>query len=127
MKRICVFLCSENTYLECIQMNLFGSEKPWPMAVHTEDICCLYHYGVKKLFALWQAESDGAHGIVRSAWGGKFLFQVRVKLISTEIFEIPPMIANEFMDAEHNDFEGIIELGNTKNLDQLFSSFIKDV
>lgn len=127
MKRICIFLCSKKTYLKCIQMNLFGSDKPWPMEVHTGDTCCLYHNGVKKLFALWQAESDGAFGIVRSAWGGRFLFQVRVKLISTEIFEVSPTIANEFMDTEHNEFEGIIELSNTKNIDQLFSSFIKDI
>ena len=31
MKRICIFLCSNQTYVECVTKNLFGSDKPWPM------------------------------------------------------------------------------------------------
>ena len=48
-----------------------------------------------------------------------------MKLLSTEIIEIPATIANEFMDAAQNKFEGIIELGNTANFDDFCSSFMK--
>jgi hypothetical protein len=85
----------------------------------------LYHYGTKTLLAIWQADSEGANGIIRSAWSGRYPFQVRVKLLSTEIIEIPATIANEFMDAAQNKFEGIIELGNTANFDDFCSSFMK--
>jgi Development and cell death domain len=124
MKRICIFLCSNQTYVECVTKNLFGSDKPWPMEVHKGDTCCLYHYGTKTLLALWQAESEGANGIIRSAWSGRYPFQVRVKLLTTEIVSVPPTITNEFTDASDGNFKGIIVLNNTDNFDQFISGFM---
>jgi hypothetical protein len=89
---ISIFECSSNTYVECIQKGLFGSNLPWPLQVRAGDLCFLYHYEVNTLFGVWRAECDGARNIAPKAWGGRFPFQVTVKLVSSEILEIPPKI-----------------------------------
>jgi hypothetical protein len=83
-----IFECSTATYLDCVQKNLFGSNLPWPLKIKKGDFCCLYHYEVSTLFALWQATTDGGRNLVPKAWGGRFPFQVKVSLATPEIVEI---------------------------------------
>ena len=84
-----VFQCSGNTYMECIEKSVFGSNDPWPLQVKKGDYCLLHHYEYDSLFALWRAESDGGKKLVAKAWGGKFPFQVRVGLVTPRIVELP--------------------------------------
>lgn len=95
--KLFVFECSTNTYLECIEKGLFGSNMPWPLQVARGDFCILRHYKVGKSLALWKAETDGRPKIVPRAWGGRFPFQVRVSLASPEIIEVPPTAMEECM------------------------------
>jgi hypothetical protein len=53
-----LFECSAATYLDCVQKGLFASNLPWPLQIKKGDHCCLYHYEVSTLFALWRADSD---------------------------------------------------------------------
>jgi hypothetical protein len=89
---VCIFECSSNTYTDCVQKGLFGSNLPWPLQVKLRDLCFLYHYEVSGLFGVWRAECDGARNIVPKVWGGRFPFQVKVRLISPDIVEIPKNI-----------------------------------
>jgi hypothetical protein len=87
--KLCIFECNTETYLECVEKNLFGSNLPWPTQVNEGDFCGLYHYEVSTLFGLWQATSKGARNIAPRAFGGRFPFQVRVRLITASPIEIP--------------------------------------
>lgn len=87
--RIFVFQCSGNTYLECIEKSLFGSNDPWPLQVKNGDHCLLHHYEYDTLFGLWRAASDGGRRLVPKAWGGKFPFQTLVSLATATILELP--------------------------------------
>jgi hypothetical protein len=63
--------------------------KPWPLKIKTGDYCLLHHYEIGGLLALWQATSHGGRGLESKMWGGKFPFQVRVKLVLPKITEVP--------------------------------------
>lgn len=105
-----IFECSERTYLDCVQKGLFASNLPWPLQVKAGDYCCLYHYEVSTLFALWQATTGGGRNLVPKAWGGRFPFQVRVSLITPEIIEIPKAkLPVSFLDRETAKFHNVIE------------------
>jgi hypothetical protein len=67
-----IFECSSTTYLDCVEKNLFGSNKPWPLQIKAGDYCLLHHYEIGGLLGLWQATSDGSKNIVPRIWGGKF-------------------------------------------------------
>ena len=41
-----IFECSSTTYLDCVEKNLFGSNKPWPMQIKAGDYCLLHHYEI---------------------------------------------------------------------------------
>ncbi len=84
-----IFECNSNTYMDCVGKNLFGSNKPWPLKIKTGDYCLLHHYEIGGLLALWQATSNGGRGLESKMWGGKFPFQVRVKLVLPKITEVP--------------------------------------
>ena len=87
--RLFVFQCNGNTYMECIEKSLFGSNDPWPLQVQAGDYCLLLHYEYETLFGLWQATENGGKRLVPKAWGGKFPFQVRVTLGTPTIVELP--------------------------------------
>jgi hypothetical protein len=87
--RMFVFQCSSNTYMECIEKGVFGSNDPWPLQVKKGDHCLLHHYEYDTLLALWQATSDGGKKLVPRAWGGKFPFHVLIALVTPSIVELP--------------------------------------
>jgi hypothetical protein len=87
--RLFVFQCNAATYLDCIEKSVFGSNDPWPLQVRRGDHCLLHHYEFDSLLALWIADSDGGKRLVPKAWGGKFPFQVRVALLTSNIVEVP--------------------------------------
>jgi hypothetical protein len=106
-----IFECSTATYLDCVQKGLFGSNLPWPLQIKPGDYCCLFHYEVGTLFALWQAVTSGGRNLSPKAWGGRFPFQVRVNLLSPEVISVPKAALGEvFIDVAtgkfHNRFEG---------------------
>lgn len=87
--RIFVFQCSGNTYMECIEKSVFGSNDPWPLKVKKGDYCLLHHYEYDTLLGLWRADTDAGKKLVAKAWGGKFPFQVRIALLTSTITELP--------------------------------------
>ena len=90
-----IFECSSTTYLDCVDKNLFGSNKPWPMQIKAGDYCLLHHYEIGGLLGLWQATCDGGKNLVPKMWGGKFPYQVRVKLVLPKVTEVPKKILAE--------------------------------
>jgi hypothetical protein len=84
-----IFECSSTTYLDCVEKNLFGSNKPWPLQIKAGDYCLLHHYEIGGLLGLWQATSDGSKNIVPRIWGGKFPYQVKVRLVLQKVTEVP--------------------------------------
>ncbi len=73
----------------CVEKNLFGSNKPWPMQIKAGDYCLLHHYEIGGLLGLWQATTDGGKNLVPKMWGGKFPYQVKVKLVLPKVTEVP--------------------------------------
>jgi hypothetical protein len=105
-----IFECSTATYLDCVQKSLFGSNLPWPLQIKTGDYCCLYHYEVGTLFALWQATSGGGKNLVPKVWGGRYPFQAKVALATPEILEIPKAkVAEEFLNPATGKFDNVLE------------------
>jgi len=64
------------------------------------------------MFGIWLADCEGARNLIPKAWGGKFPFQVRVKLISHEIEEVPEAIV---MSLSTNNSNG--RLNNLLNME----------
>lgn len=87
--RIHVFQCSGNTYMECIERSLLGSNDPWPLQVKAGSFCLLHHYEYDTMFGLWRATGHGGKRIVAKAWGGIFPFQALVSLATPTIVELP--------------------------------------
>ena len=107
--KTCIFECSTATYLECIQKNLFASNLPWPIQANEGDFCFLYHYELSALFGLWQATANGGRNLVPRAWGGRFPFQVRVRLITPSIPEFPKSTVPEtLLNPETGKFNNIL-------------------
>jgi hypothetical protein len=65
------FECSSTTYLDCVEKNLFGSNKPWPFEIKSGDYCLLHHYEIGRLPGLLQASCDGGKGLVPQNLGRK--------------------------------------------------------
>jgi Development and cell death domain len=105
-----IFECSSTTYMDCVEKNLFGSNKPWPMAIKVGDYCLLHHYEVGGLLGLWQAVSDGGKNLVPKIWGGKFPYQVRVKLVIPKVIDVPAkLLADLGVDARVGRFDNCVE------------------
>ncbi|MEJ7592338.1 MAG: hypothetical protein WKF77_12375 [Planctomycetaceae bacterium] len=64
-----IFECSSSTYLDCVEKDLFGSNKPWPLQIKAGDYCLLHHYEIGGLLGLWQATCDGGKNLVPKVWG----------------------------------------------------------
>ena len=90
-----IFECSSNTYLDCVEKSLFGSNKPWPLEIKAGDYCLLHHYEIGGLLGLWQATCNGTRNLVPKIWGGKFPFQVRVQLVLPKVTEVPQKLLAE--------------------------------
>ncbi len=104
--KIFIFECSNATYFDCVQKGLFGSNLPWPLEIKRGDNCCLYHYEVGTLFALWNAIANGGKNLSPRAWGGRFPFQVKVALLTPDIIEIPKArVAEQFMNYATGKFD----------------------
>ena len=88
-RRLFVFQCSGNTYMECLERNLFGSNDPWPLQVKAGDWCLLHHYEYDTHFGVWRAAGDGGRRLVAKAWAGKFPFQTRIELATPAVVELP--------------------------------------
>lgn len=90
-----IFECSSTTYLDCVEKNLFGSNKPWPMQIKAGDYCLLHHYEIGGLLGLWQATCDGGKNLVPKMWSGKFPYQVKVKLLLPTVTEVPKSVLKQ--------------------------------
>jgi hypothetical protein len=121
--KVFIFECSTATYLDCVQKSLFGSNLPWPLQIKAGDYCCLYHYEVGTLFALWQATSDGGRNQVPKVWGGRFPFQAKVTLATPEIVEIPKAkVGEEFLNPATGKFDNVLDGPRAERLIQVIEN-----
>lgn len=67
--------------MDCVQKNVFGSNKPWPLEIKAGDYCLLHHYEIAGLPCLWQATSTGGKNLVPKIWGGKFPYLAALPFI----------------------------------------------
>ena len=105
-----IFECSSTTYLDCVGKNLFGSNKPWPLEIKTGDYCLLHHYEIGGLLGLWQATCDGGKNLVPKVWGGKFPYQVRVKLVIPKVTDVPKSVLKKLgVDAAVGRFDNCVD------------------
>ncbi len=110
MARTHIFECSSSTYLDCIEKSIFGSNKPWPLEIKIGDYCLLHHYEVGGLFGLWKASSDGGKNLAPKLWGGKFPYQVRVKLEIPKILDVPSKLLSSLgADATMGRFDPTVD------------------
>jgi hypothetical protein len=106
-----------------VKKGLFASNLPWPLQIRKGDYCCLYHYEVGTLFALWQATTDGARNLVPKAWHGRFPFQVKVALITPEIVEIhKTSIPESLRNPSTGKFDNVLDHGCGEALLNLVTS-----
>ncbi len=105
-----IFECSSNTYMDCMEKSLFGSNKPWPLEIKAGDYCLLHHYEIGGLLGLWQATCDGGRNLVPKMWGGKFPFQVRIKLVLPKPAEVSPKLLAELgINAAVGRFDNVVD------------------
>ena len=112
-----IFECSSTTYLDCVEKNLFGSNKPWPMQIKAGDYCLLHHYEIGGLLGLWQATCDGGKNLVPKVWGGKFPYQVKVKLVIPKVTEVPKSVLKKLgIDAAVGRFDNCVDEDTAEDL-----------
>ena len=105
-----IFECNSGTYMDCMEKNLFGSNKPWPLEIKTGDYCLLHHYEIGGLLGLWQATCNGGRGLVPKVWGGKFPYQVRVKLVIPKVTDLPKKVLTKLgIDAAVGRFDNCVD------------------
>ena len=105
-----IFECNSGTYMDCMEKNLFGSNKPWPLEIKTGDYCLLHHYEIGGLLGLWQATCNGGKNLVPKVWGGKFPYQVRVKLVIPKVTDVPKrVLTNLGIDAAVGRFDNCVD------------------
>ena len=96
--------------MDCMEKNLFGSNKPWPLEIKTGDYCLLHHYEIGGLLGLWQATCNGGRGLVPKVWGGKFPYQVRVKLVIPNVTDVPKQVLTKLgIDAAVGRFDNCLD------------------
>ena len=112
-----IFECSSTTYLDCVEKNLFGSNKPWPLEIKAGDYCLLHHYEIGGLLGLWQATSNGGKNLVPKIWGGKFPYQVKVKLVTPKVTEVPKKVLTKLgIDATVGRFDNCLDEDTAEDL-----------
>ena len=108
--RTFIFECSSNTYLECVEKKLFGSNKPWPLEIKEGDYCLLHHYEIGGLLGLWKATSNGGRNLVPKIWGGKFPYQVKVELVIPKVADVPKKLLADFgIDPAMGRFDNCVD------------------
>ena len=90
-----IFECNSETYMGCMEHQLFGSNKPWPLQVKFGDYLLLHHIEAGALFGLWKAASDGKQNIIPKAWARRFPYQVRIQSVTAKPVEIPKALIEE--------------------------------
>jgi hypothetical protein len=82
-------------------------------------ISLLHHYEFYPLFRLWRAETDGGRNIVAKAWGGRFPFQAKIALVTSDIIEVPLEVIDNFVVHPFTTrLDNVIEGQRTKSLIQ---------
>ena len=115
--RTYIFECSSSTYLDCVEKNLFGSNKPWPLEIKAGDYCLLHHYEIGGLLGLWQATCDGGRNLVPKIWGGKFPYQVKVELVLPKVMEVSrTILADLGVDPASGRFDNCLDDEMAENL-----------
>ena len=105
-----IFECSSSTWLDCVEKQVFGSNKPWPLEVKAGDYCLLHHYEIGGLLGLWQATGNGGRNLVPKIWSGKFPWQVKVKLVIPKVTEVPKAVLQKLgIDATVGRFDNRVD------------------
>lgn len=76
-----LFRCSNRTYKECMDRNLFGQKtnlKQNVLNIKTGDILFLHNISTDIISGPFFATSEGKENIISEAWGGDFPMQVKI-------------------------------------------------
>jgi len=83
---------------------------PWPLEIKAGEYCLLHHYEIGGLLGLWQATCDGGRNLVPKIWGGKFPYQVKVKLVLPKVMEVSRTVLAELgVDAARGRFDNCLD------------------
>ena len=105
-----IFECNSNTYLDCVEKNVFGSNKPWPLEIKQDDYCLLHHYEIGGLLGLWKATSNGGRNLVPKIWSGKYPYQVKVQLVVSKVTDVPKRLLAGFgIDPAKGRFDNCVD------------------
>jgi DNA modification methylase len=83
-----IFACTDKTERECFERSLFGTEKvygPIVIRIRKGDLLFLNNLDSNSLYGVFKAVSDGDFNIQPDAWGGKYPYQVKVKVLGEKI------------------------------------------
>ena len=63
-----------------------------------------------RLLGLWQATSNGGKNLVPKIWGGKFPYQVKVKLVIPKVTDVPKSVLKKLgIDAAIGRFDNCVD------------------
>jgi hypothetical protein len=82
--RVAIFLCDDETIVDCFRHNLFGTREGYGLQVQRGDFLLLYNFSQNNISGIWRAASDGGNFIPNS-WRGRFPNQVRIEQTDGEI------------------------------------------
>jgi hypothetical protein len=97
--QLAIFLCSEKTWAECLEKNLFGTSSAYGKTARKGDILLLYNTTKRVLCGVWHAVSDSKTFDPR-AWGGGYPHQVQVSLASKDMACLPKYCFQELLGPE---------------------------
>ncbi|MFN9040272.1 MAG: hypothetical protein ACK5YO_28530, partial [Planctomyces sp.] len=81
------------------------------------DYCLLHHYEIGGLLGLWQATSSGGKNLVPKIWGGKFPWQVKVKLVIPKVMDVPKGVLQKLgIDAAVGRFDNCVDEDTAQDL-----------
>lgn len=121
-----IFSCTSKTKQECFDKKLFGAPERqiyWVKEVRPGNILFLYDYSSKKLLGIFEATSRGDLNIEPNAWNGKFPAQVKVKLKSIKIIEIPKKKFEKIVEFSDRHPQRTLSPKQVDNLLALFSCY----
>jgi|GEM_PF-968439 len=119
-----IFTCSDKTYNDCMTKQLFGtnSHSEWVHNIKPGDICLLHNASSRQIQGVWEAVSQGQTDIDKTAWGGDYPYQVRVRQRSELIQTIPKYSITGIATGENDRVYFKLEGEKAQSLLKLFSS-----
>lgn len=79
-----IFACTKETESECLNRHLFGTDRvygPIVVRIRKGDLIFLNNVDTNRLYGVFKATSDGGFKIEPEAFGGRYPYQVKVRIL----------------------------------------------